>query len=524
MASNINHIKKIIQNVTESNLFSLEINKILLNYLNQIKNIVSEINKTSTENIKDSYKTFGTYSWQIYNIIQDYNKFISRILFNNTKESDNYKIVEAKIYQLNDMSLIIPNEDNASLIRTRNGEDDTYNFIFKPITISETHENVNPHIFILPGCFELSQTLDRVKLFENLITKFFNEGKITSHIIVSGRGNGTGFNKDANFLFDIQRQTDTDINKRFVKIDNFDKNNIEHLIKYGELNNDNYKNTGYTHFKTEAYYMAIEVSRILKELYKDNTKPKPIILLEPLAGETAANFVLSPFSCFYEYNDDDSITNNRTDTTISDDDKVSIFFNTLLVNNLHIISHDYHILRCINTSMQTLRPSLETAIFDNSQYGNINYYLVKDDASTKKMFANNYFNSFTQPYMQLFFDMFSIKTGDMDYKDSNTIMYERTTKNIGPNGTPYNYLFQLVIRLLTYHGAYTNLTNPTPESAAGGYVFSNLICSIYPNILKCNIEKDVWVGGYLNSKNKTRKHKTRKTKTHKNKTHKNKKY
>ena len=222
---------------------------------------------------------------------------------------------------------------------------------------------------------------------------------------------------------------------------------------------------------------------------------------------------------------------NTKDTKTSDDVKVETFFTTLLTNNLHIISHDYHILRCINTSMQTLRPSLDKAIFDISKYGNINYYLVKDDTSTKKMFANNYFVSFIQPYEQLFFDMNSINTGDMDYKETNTIIYPRTTKNIGPNGTPYNYLFQLVLRLLSIHGAYMNVSKTTPKSAGGGYVFSNLICSIYPNILKCNIEKDVWVGGYLNSKNKTRKTKTRKTKTRKtktrkickNKTHKNKK-
>ena len=53
MASNIKHIDEITKNLTDSNLFSLEIQKILLDYLKKVKTIVTEINKTSTSNIKE---------------------------------------------------------------------------------------------------------------------------------------------------------------------------------------------------------------------------------------------------------------------------------------------------------------------------------------------------------------------------------------------------------------------------------------------------------------------------------------
>ena len=520
--SNIDHIKEKNTALSASDLFSSEIIEMLIRHLNVLLGIIIDINDTSITDIKDSYKTFGINSWKITHSLEEYNKYISKILFNQTTATiDSYKLNPTKIYKFADMSNIIPNENTASLIKTP--ETNSYSYESKPIIINEIKVNYKPNIFILPGCAENYQTLDRVLLFKNLIKTMGSES--IDCIIVSGRGNGLKLDSNGqiidnnNFDEDIIKQIEnTDIsNKRFVTIPEFNKTNITNVIKYGELkripldaNNDRTRSKKiFTHFKTEAYYMAIEVKKILNELYSD--RPKPKIYLEPLALETAGNFIFSPFSCFYEYNDDDTITFNP-----KTDENASQFYKKLLEYNLHIISHDYHILRCINTSMQTLRPSLEDSRVVED-YGNIYYYTVRDIETSSRIFAANYFTSFTQPY-DIFFDIASIETGDMDYSFSNTIKYSRTTTKLNPNNNPYEYLFYLLIKLLTYHGIYSNISN----QRVLGYRFSNLLCMIYPNILRCNFNGAVFVGGYINSihKHKSHKHKSHKHKTHKHKTHK----
>ena len=79
--------------------------------------------------------------------------------------------------------------------------------------------------------------------------------------------------------------------------------------------------------------------------------------------------------------------------------------------------------------------------------------------------------------------MKNIDAAHIKYKSNNTIVFPRTTAKLKADDSPYLYLFQLVIRLLTYHGVYANISSST----ANGYRFSNLVCKVYPNILVCFI-------------------------------------
>ena len=540
MATNIAYINRLIVSINDSNEISISIKNILIKHLQELNIIIADINTTLIEPSNyESYISFSNKSWKLSNSIEEYNKYIARIFYTLGKEINGHPLYlkSTNIFKINDMQNIIPNETTSSLIKDKEGN---YNYTSNPITINTNIVNNNqnivndkqivndhPHIFILPGSADTTQTLDRVHLCMELINEFKKSGKLISHIIVSGRGNGA--NED--FIPHINKQKEnSNLPIRFLIPSSFDKANVTDLVKYGELSHERYPPLGFTHFKTEAYYMAIEVYKQLQTIYQDGEE-KPKIFIEPLALETAANFVLSPFSCFYEYIGGDAsndIISNLSDNE-TNDTNVSTFFDTLLHNNIHIVSHDYHILRCINTSIQTLRPSLSQEIVN--EYGDISYYTVRDisiseNYDTNGLFALNYFDSFTQPYGQLFFDMKNIEAGhNIKYKYDNTIVFPRTTTKLKADDSPYIYLFQLVIRLLTYHGVYAN----NSSKAANGYRFSNLVCKVYPNILVCNINPVVKVGGYLNIKNKTKTHKHKKTNNIKNKTknktkkHKNKK-
>ena len=559
---NIKIILTHIDKIAASPLATIQIKQLLINQLKELIPIIVSINKFNLfeTNINvDTYKAFDILAWKFYYCITEYNAFLTRIKFDTSTVKENIhfqlNLAGGPLVTLKDMPFIIPNENYASLIKETTGkyrDGVEIRPIIMDFNSTKKSSSSKNHIIILPGCADNMQGIDRVNLCGKLINDFYVKHKdndnIITHIIVSGRGNGsgTGFNKQ----IDKQYIKSNKIPSRFVKLDSntknesdtkigvthsnnvtgkyiiqekigtFDKNTQIDLVKYGVLN-PSYK--GFTHFKTEAYYMAIEVNRLLNILYmnKSITKPKPKILLESLAAETAANFVFAPFSCLYEYNGDSNSNSNSNDVKIHEeatsndaiDTLTNKFLNTLLESNLHIISHDYHILRCINTSMQTLRPTLDDTIVQT--YGDISYYCVKDMTESPKMLAYNAFESFAQPYSQLFFDMLGTKTANINYKSNNSIPIQRITEKQELKYNPYNFLFELVVRLLTFHGMY-NQPNPT----SGGPRLTNLMYIVYPNILVGELSDKITVGGYLGIKKKTKKNQNSKNK----KSKKNKQY
>jgi hypothetical protein len=541
---NIKTILTHITKISNSGLATIQIKQLLINQLKELIPIIVNINTFNlfeTNVNVDTYKAFDILAWKFYYCITEYNTILGRLSSDTQTEKikieNELKLVGGTLVNLKDMPFIIPNDKYASLIKETTG---TYrNIPIYPITMdfntSKKSLTSNKHIIILPGCADNMQGIDRVNLCAKLIKGFYETNKtndnVITHIIVSGRGSGsgTGFYKQ----IDSQINNTDKLPHRFVKlvkqqnlplprskdyIGKFDRNTQIDLVKYGEFNPP-YK--GFTHFKTEAYYMAIEINRLLNELYKDIsiTKLKPKILLEPLAAETAANFVFSPFSCLYEYdggddgNGDDVKIHKNATSNEAIDTLTNEFLTTLLESNLHIISHDYHILRCINTSMQTLRPTLHPTITDT--YGNIYYYCVKDITESPKMLAYNAFESFAQPYSQLFFDMLGTKTAKINYEFNNSIPIQRITEKQELKYNPYNFLFELVVRLLTFHGMYSpNVAGPR---------LTNLMYKIYPNILVGNLDTKITVGGYLNVKKRTNKNKNAKNKKSKKNKHSNKK-
>lgn len=550
--NNIKLILEHIKKIANTTLATIQIKQLLINQLKELIPIIVSINNFNLFEIEKinttTYKKFDILAWKFYYCITEYTAILNRLNYDASKEPKNIvnelKLGGVDLVNLDDMKYIIPNETHASLIKETTGKYRD-NVQITPITMVDFNpskkSSSNNHIIILPGCADNMQGIDRVNLCGKLINEFYvkhnNNDNIITHIIVSGRGSsvGTGLKiekdkKDKNgnpketpvgFHTQIINQlnnTDGGLPPRFLiegTLKSFDKNSQKDLVKYGEFKP--IYNTC-SHFKTEAYYMAIEVNRILNDLYKDKsiTKPKPKILLESLAAETAANFVFAPFSCLYEYDGehDDVIIKETSNDAI--DTLTNEFLTTLLKSNLHIISHDYHILRCINTSMQTLRPTLDKEIVKN--YGDISYYCVKDITESPNMLAYNAFDSFAQPYSQLFFDMHGTKTANINYQSNNTIPIQRITEKQELKHNPYNFLFEIVVRLVTFHGMYNN-----PASIPAGYRLTNLMYKIYPNILVGNLNDAIVVGGYLNIKKRTKKNKNDKNKKSKKNKHSNKK-
>lgn len=541
---NITKILEYIKKIYNTTLATIQIKQLLINQLKELIPIIVSINKFNLfekELTATTYKKFDILSWKFYYCITEYNTIISRLSYDKKTEKKQdieteFKLSGPTLVNLKDMPYIIPNESHSSLIKetTEKYRDDVpikaITMDFNPIKQSLTS---NEHIIILPGCADNKQGIDRVNLCGKLINEFYTTNKdndnVVTHIIVSGRGSGagTGFHKQIESQFN---QSDNGLPPRFVNltqklssnvvkkdtIGTFNKNSQLDLVKYGVLNP---QHKGFTHFKTEAYYMAIEVNRLLNKLYEDSTitKPKPKILLESLAAETSANFIFAPFSCLYEYDGGDDGNGDEVNIQATSNDDIDTLTNNFLTNllksNLHIISHDYHILRCINTSMQTLRPTLDAKIVQT--YGKISYYCVKDITESPKMLAYNAFESFTQPYSQLFFDMHGTKTANINYTSNNTIPIQRMTEKQELKYNPYNFLFELVVRLLTFHGMYNQ-----PASLAAGPRLTNLMYIVYPNILVGELSDNITVGGYLSIKKKTKKNQNSKNK----KSKKNKKY
>ena len=553
--NNIKLILEYINKIASTSLITIQIKQLLINQLKELIPIILSINNFKlfeTELTIDTYKEFDKLAWNLYYNNNEYNMMLSRLCFDKAPLLAELRMIlgtatpSVALINLQDMPYIIPNESYSSLIKETTGKyrDDVK---IKPITMNfnpiEKLSSSNDHIIILPGCADNMQGIDRLNLCSKLINEFYikhkNDNNVITHIIVSGRGSGDG--KGFHKQIDKQYLTSNQLPSRFVKLDSntknesdtkigvthsnnvtgkyiiqetirtFDMNNQIDLVKYGVLK-PSYR--GFTHFKTEAYYMAIEVNRLLNILYmnKSITKPKPKILLESLAAETAANFVFAPFSCLYEYDGDKDEVKIQATSNDAIDTLTNEFLTTLLKSNLHIISHDYHILRCINTSMQTLRPTLDEKIVKT--YGNISYYCVKDMKESPAMFAFNAFESFAQPYSQLFFDMLGTKTTDINYKSNNSIPIKRITEKQELKYNPYNFLFELVVRLLTFHGMYIGTT------AGTGFRLANLIYKIYPNILVGKLSDQITVGGYLSIKKKTKKNQNSKNK----KSKKNKQY
>jgi len=505
--SNIKYLKNKINAITYCNKLTIQIKNLLIDKLHELIVIITDVNKLDLTTINEkTYNDFGNQCWKLEKCFGEYNKFIKRIFYTG-KHNSTYILDKKKVVNLRDMKNIIPTK-NSNFINKNDNGDKIYDKKVKPITLDFNNvaktSSSNKNIIIIPGCFDNTQGIDRVKLCKGLIKDFLEYGQKITHIIVSGRGTDNSKILYKEVDKQVKKQIKINLPKRFVttikedvnsnnyKTDNtddktdifdynqIDKNDIKDIVKYGKFVRP-YK--GFTHFKTEAYYMAIEVNILLEEIYKDDSSNKPKIFLEPLASETAANFIFAPFSCLYEYNNTTSDNNDVNETTHNIKDAIDLttkaFLYTLLKSNLHIISHDYHILRCINTSMQTLRPSLSDDIV--STYGTMNYYCVfSDEITLADSFGFNYFESFSQPYYQLFFDLYGIQSNDnLIYKNLNTIDVKREITKPTIYNDPYTFLFQLVIRLLTYHGLYLDIRFTT----SSGQKLDNLILKVYPNIL-----------------------------------------
>jgi hypothetical protein len=334
------------------------------------------------------------------------------------------------------------------------------------ITISYDGTTQNK-IIIVPGSADSSQCNERVdKLVDviiKLIEKSIQNGEDDllnfgiEYIIFSGRGNNTTMtpNETSRYI------------KKYEISDKKDNLSMYNII----INKDNSVNTEYM-FKTEGFYMAeLFVEKFVEKLgvldrnmmtgamnNSDNEKPHvkinevdfktiidniiPKIRIEGMALDTTANFILAPYSIQYGVK---MVDNNLKVIDKSDGFNLEDILNKMYTCELHVISNDFHILRCMISCLQTLRPYPLT----DKKFGSVVFHPCGTETP---LMAENYFSSSYQPNFQIFFER--DETPNISLRPERSMGITRNPINCrSPVELHNHYLF----RLLLDHGLYSNI-------------------------------------------------------------------
>lgn len=336
-------------------------------------------------------------------------------------------------------------------------------------------------IIIMPGAANPHQSQERVKGFVNLLKKkemVMNLDNI-KYIIFTGRGNDVGlFNE---FDYDIGEQRRSfykdgqqlespdrgafSSNRFYDKCTKIDQEETiqfdqEYLATKNTLKSssektkpDDMRRKGYgCLFKTEAFYMAEFFYKIIKEDPELTESDVSILVskmrLESMALDTAANFILAPYSIAYSVKVDGDSISAVFDQDMLSDNNITKILREFHEYNIHVVSSDFHILRCAINCLQTFRSPCSNCLEDS--FGQIFFYPVKAD---EPLVEENYFSSFYQPNYQMFFR--KIECPDINFvsSDKTTISYSPSKICKNPLTLHKTYL----LRMLMDHALYNNI-------------------------------------------------------------------
>jgi len=338
----------------------------------------------------------------------------------------------------------------------------TIHFSYKKIFSDAKIVKVKDNIIIVPGSADPYQSQERVNALIDLLTTRAIVPETVKYIIFTGRGNDSNMSgeyvkESEEKQFKSGRFYD---GKQGYEGDTLEANPQElamfNTIKYPtESRVEGFPGHGMK-FKTEAFYMAEFFCQTLNKVDEPLlAKLRPQIRLESMALETAANFILAPYSIAYSVvPTEDSIEVRYNPEELTDDNLAKTLID-LHQLDLHVISSDFHILRCAINCLQTYRSSCiqcKDGKDTVTQFGDTFFYPVKADTP---LMAENYFSSFYQPNFQMFFR--NIDCPDIGLVQGETYRISKTA-NITCT-TPLVLHKKYLLRLLMDHGLYANISN-----------------------------------------------------------------
>jgi hypothetical protein len=210
-------------------------------------------------------------------------------------------------------------------------------------------------------------------------------------------------------------------------------------------------------FETEAFYMAklfYEGLLLKTDLSEDFVKTcVSKIRLESMALETTANFIFAPYSVAYSVVVKTNADTNTTSITAQynpemlNSDNISQIIEEMHTSNLHVISNDFHILRCVVICLHTLRPYELSSL---KEFGNVYFYPCKTE---QPLMGENYFSSFYQPNAQIFFSKDVKPSVGFAKCDAQGLLCGPLEISCGNESLHNTFLF----RLLLDHGFYADL-------------------------------------------------------------------
>jgi hypothetical protein len=402
----------------------------LLNFINMSGNYFNAINSLSDYISKCA---------NIYNLISpNTDKFPDDVKIGASFKKEIDSVIAKKLMALPNL---IPNYKKKILVRYPNNQGDQ-----------------NDIIIIVPGSADEGQCIERVNKLIQLISSGNIELQKIKYIIFSGRGNNYGM------------EIKEDSVRFFKKANPQEKNSDEIKLAMAntvENNKTPESNLDKTFFKTEAYLMAEMFVNYMyaNHEHKDILKTGNIvskIRLESMALDTAANFILAPYSISYGI--ETNIENNEINIEVTHDKNpldISAILNQMYTSHLHVISNDFHILRCMITCLQTLRPYP----LSGQQFGDVTFHSCETE---NPLLAENYFSSSYQPNFQIFFERDDSPNIYLNKNDKSGIT-KKPIEESDPIKLHNYYLFRLILD----HGYYSDASRPLVK------IFINRLNTLY---------------------------------------------
>jgi len=412
----------------------------LLNFINMSGNYFNAINSLSDYISKCA---------NIYNLISsNTDKFPEDVKMGASFKKEIDSVISKKLKALPNL---IPDYEKKILVRYPNNQGD------------QSNQN---DIIIVPGSADEGQCIERVnKLIQLISSGNINLQKI-KYIIFSGRGNNLSMKVEEDSVRFFKKANPQENSSSETQDSSSDEIKLA-MANTVENNKTSESNLDKTFFKTEAYLMA---EMFVKYMYanhehKDILKTGNIvskIRLESMALDTAANFILAPYSISYCI--ETNIENNEINIKVVHDKTpldISAILNQMYTSHLHVISNDFHILRCMITCLQTLRPYP----LSGQQFGDVTFHSCE---TKNPLLAENYFSSSYQPNFQIFFERDDSPNIYLNKNDKSGIT-KKPIEESDPIKLHNYYLFRLILD----HGYYSDASRPLVK------IFINRLNTLY---------------------------------------------